>query len=346
MERKCLQAGTYMILLAIFLRLVSIGAVSAFFERPAVLTTVLALQTGRWISGTKTEPVSVLPPQTAPTEAQPTETTPPQTQPAPTAPAPEEEAARLSFSVGDADLVEVNSLNGYQVDVAAMLETPLRWNLYGDAPTVLILHSHGTESYEKTEDYVESSQFRTKDTGYNVVSVGERLKGRLEAAGIQVIHDETMHDDPSFNNAYVEARESIQDYLEQYPSICLVLDIHRDAVESASGEQLSYTIAADGQSTAQLMMVVGTDAGGRNHPNWQTNMALAVKLHAVLEKQNPGICRAISFRTQRFNQDLSPGGMLIEVGAAGNTRQEALLAADKLAEGIIALAQGTENTLY
>jgi stage II sporulation protein P len=88
------------------------------------------------------------------------------------------------------------------------------------------------------------------------------------------------------------------------------------------------------------MMVVGTDAGGNRHPNWQENMALAAKLHARLETLYPGVCRPISFRTQRFNQDLSAGAMLIEVGAAGDTLEEALVATRVLAEGILSLASG------
>ena len=93
------------------------------------------------------------------------------------------------------------------------------------------------------------------------------------------------------------------------------------------------------------MMVVGTDASGLAHPNWQSNMALAVKLHAQLEKTVPGICRPISFRSQRFNQDQSAGAMLLEIGSAGNTRQEALLAAEVLADSIGALAHGTAGEL-
>ena len=70
-------------------------------------------------------------------------------------------------------------------------------------------------------------------------------------------------------------------------------------------------------------------------------MALAAKLHAQLEKRFPGICRPISFRTERFNQDLSAGALLIEVGAAGDTLEEALVAVGALAEGIADLALGT-----
>ena len=100
----------------------------------------------------------------------------------------------------------------------------------------------------------------------------------------------------------------------------------------------------DGKESARLMMVVGTNAGGMNHPNWEENLALALKLHVVLEKRYPGLCRAISFRKQRFNQDLSPGAMLIELGAAGNTHAEALVAAEALAQGILELARGSATS--
>ena len=115
-----------------------------------------------------------------------------------------------------------------------------------------------------------------------------------------------------------------------------MLDIHRDAVEASDGEQLGFTVG----SAAQLMLVVGTDASGLSHPGWPENMSLAVKLHAQLEKNTPGICRPISFRSQRFNQDLSPGALIVEVGAAGNTRQEALEAVELLGQAVIDLAQG------
>ena len=120
-----------------------------------------------------------------------------------------------------------------------------------------------------------------------------------------------------------------------------MLDIHRDSVTDKNGKQVRLTADINGKKSAQLMLVVGTDANGLKHPDWPDNMALAVKLHAQLEKSVPGICRPISFRKQRFNQDLSPGALIVEVGAAGNSRQEALLAAEQLARAILALAKGT-----
>lgn len=327
LEKYCLQAGACMILLAVFLRLLSTGALAAVIEKPAVFSVLLFMETGRWAYGQAEEPESP-PPIVAPT---------PTPQPVPPAPAV---TPPLTFQAADADLVEVYNDCGYEADLEAMLQSPLSWDLTQDGPAVLILHSHGSEGYRDCDGY------RSVDTDYNVVAVGAHLKEQLEQAGIGVIHDTTMHDHPSYNQSYIEAREAIESYLQEYPTIRLVLDIHRDAVENADGTQRGYALDVNGQSTAQLMMVVGTDAGGRNHPNWKENLALAVKLHVQLQKQTPGICRPISFRAQRFNQDLSAGGMLIEVGAAGNTRQEALLGAEVLAEGIIALAHGTEGVLY
>jgi len=134
----------------------------------------------------------------------------------------------------------------------------------------------------------------------------------------------------------------VKEYLDKYPSIRLVLDLHRDAARDKEGNQAPLTATVQGRKVAKLMLVVGTNVRLK-HPNWPENMSLAVKLHALLEKNYPGICRPISFRNQRFNQDLSPGALLIEVGAAGNDRQEALASAELLAQTILELANGTEG---
>lgn len=248
--------------------------------------------------------------------------------------------AQAVFAADDANLVDINSYCGYETDVPAMLQTPLSWNLQQDAPTVLIVHSHGTESYENTENYQASSQYRTRDADYNMISIGAEVARILEAGGIKVLHDTTAHDDPSYSASYSQSRKSVKSYLEKYPSICLVLDLHRDAVQDKQGKQLAVTATYNGTTAAQLMLVVGTDVR-LSHPQWPENMSLAVKLHALLERNFPGICRPISFRSQRFNQDLSPGALLVEVGAAGNTRQQALEAARILGQTLLELSKGS-----
>ena len=174
-----------------------------------------------------------------------------------------------------------------------------------------------------------------------MVRVGAALKEALEAKGIGVLQDTTLHDHPSYSDSYVRSRETGQSYLSAYPTIRLVLDLHRDAASLDSSTQLSTRATVNGRDAAQIMLVVGTNAGGRHHPQWQENMALAMKLHAQLEKAHPGLCRPIGCRTERFNQDLSTGALLVEIGAAGDTLEEALVTAEALAEAIVALSLGT-----
>ena len=324
LQRRCLGIGSVMIVVAVILRLLSAGAwqtIATALEAEQTAAFLLYLETGRVVHPQ---------PETVPTETKPT--TLPTTVPTEPTEAP---AAVPCFTASDAELVQVRYHASYRPDLYQMVTSTLQWDLCIEAPTVLILSSHATESYDPTaEGYTPSGAYRTLDTDRNMISIGAYVAARLEEAGIRVIHDTTLHDYPSYNDSYIESRKTAQAYLEQYPSIRLVLDLHRDATDE-NAAQLDTSAQVDGVEAAQLMLVVGTRQDG-----WQSNMALAVKLTALLEKRDPGITRPISFRTQRFNQDLSAGALLVEVGAAGNTRQEALIAAGALADAIIELSKG------
>ena len=251
-----------------------------------------------------------------------------------------EEAAVPVFSPEDGALTELYYACSLRPDVQTLLTQPLSWDLTGEGPAVLILHTHTTESYTCSgEDYVETSDYRTLNEEYNMLSIGDRVGDILEGNGITVIHDRTLHDYPSYNGSYDHARKSIEEYLRQYPGIRLVLDLHRDATDGTNG-QLRTLATVGGKTAAQLMLVMGTDESGLTHDNWQANLSLALKLQVQLEKQAPGITRPTILRAQRFNQDLSTGALLVEVGAAGNTHTEALLAAEELAKAIVALSRG------
>ncbi len=327
-EQKVLRTGAIVIAMAILLRLAGGGVFSsavAFLAQPEIGSLLLLLETGR----------VVCPPPPDPPEA-PTQ---PGTEPSfPTEP----EKLQAVFSDTDAQAVYIRNYTKYAVSAADLLQKPLKWDLTENGPAVLILHTHTTESYENTEGYNQSSNYRTHDENYNMVSVGARLAALLEAAGIGVIHDKTIHDYPSFNGAYEHSRAAAQKYLQEYPNIKLVLDLHRDAFTDGNGKYLGTSVEAGGQKAARLMFVLGSDGGGLAHPGWEENTALGTKLYAQLEKLAPGICRQLSLTNQRYNQDLCPGSLLIEVGAAGNTRQEALHAMDYLAQAIIDLAYGTK----
>ena len=316
MEHRTLQISAAALAFALLLRL---GG--TWDNMPWELgSTLLFLSTGRLVTATEPEEVTELTTETLPEE-----------------PAAADGVIPV-FGMQQETLVQVNS--SWAVDTAALLQQPLHWQLKGETPTVLILHTHATESYEPTGAYQESSPYRTLDTAYNMISIGDRVTELLEAGGIRVLHDRTHHDYPSYNSAYSNAREALKTYLTENPSLCLVLDLHRDAREDETGKQKGETMEIGGKPVANLMLVMGSDKGNLPYPNWETNLALAVKLQAQLETEYPGLCRPVKLAASRYNQDLCPGALLVEVGAAGNTHEEALAAAELLAQGILALANG------
>ena len=317
---RVLRTGAAAIALAVVLKIfTSVPLPTKLFNAQSVSRWVIYLETGRILAETV--------PATQATEPTPTviEKEPP------------EEPRRLSFSPSDGELVKIRSSWDCALTPRELVMEKLDWDLTGDEPTVLIYHTHAMESYTPQTGEVP---FRTADLDYNMVSIGTRLAELLENAGISVLHDTTLHDAASYNGSYASSRETVEKYLAQYPSIRLVLDIHRDAAEDGNGHQVAATAETAQGDTARLMLVLGSEAGGLYNPNWQENYALAVKLQAVLEQESPGLCRELHLTDQRYNQDLSPGALLIEVGAAGNSHDEALRAMTPLAEAIAALAKG------
>ena len=243
----------------------------------------------------------------------------------------------------DAQGVAVRNSSREEPDYDALIAAPLEWKLEGSAPTVLILHTHTSESYERNgADYAQTSAYRTLDEGYNMLSIGDRLAQCLEAEGIRVIHDRQFHDYPDYSSAYTHARKGLERLLEENPGILLVLDLHRDAAEDGQ-KQLTTHITVNGTDTAQLMLVLGLGNTGLPNERWKDNLSLALKLQATLEAQSPGICRPMSLRAQRFNQDLAPYSLLVEVGAAGDSHEEALTAAEELAKALAALKNGSRR---
>jgi stage II sporulation protein P len=264
--------------------------------------------------------------------------------PPPTVPIP---PPGMVFSAMDMEYIHFQPAAdcGYYPDLQALLLQPLDWQLTSDEPTVLIIHSHATEGYSRQpgEDYIESSEYRTLDTGYNMVAVGDLLAAQLQAQGIGVVHDRQLHDYPSYSMAYTNARRSVEAYLQEYPSIRMVLDLHRDAALNPDGSQYATSATVDGVRSAQVMLLAGTDWMGGQHPNWEQNLSLALKLQVLLEQQYPGITRQTMLGSYLYNQDLCTGMLIVEVGTAGNALQEALRAIPPLANAIAALAQGANR---
>ena len=207
---------------------------------------------------------------------------------------------------------------------------PFGAELTGEAPQILILHSHGSEAYTPAADdgIVWSGECRTTDTRYNVVRMGDAMAEVFGQAGISVLHDRTLYDYPEYAGSYDRSLAAIDRYLKEYPSIRFVLDVHRDAIETSSGSQVKVISEIDGQGTAsQLTLVVGSDGGGLSHPDWMENLRLAVALQDNILQSYPTLMRPILLRNSRYNQHATTGSLLVEVGTAGNAPEEAELAA-------------------
>ena len=321
-ERRCIRMCAAVLLCAVVLRLWSAGAlapVGQALSRSETASFLLYLHTGRVIRSLPEQDWEELPPASQP--------------------ALRDQVQKRTFRAADAALVAIDDTCGKAPDAAALLTAELDLDLTGPGPKVLILHTHTTESFTQTADrYEESSPYRTLDAGHNMIALGKIVADILREAGVEVIHDTTLHDYPSYNGSYSHAAAAAKAYLEQYPSIGLILDLHRDAADTPTG-QLATRCTVGGEKSAQLMFVVGTDTR-LNHPDWEKNMSLALKLQVLLEQKNPGLTRPNLLRGCVFNQDLLAGMLIVEVGTAGNSLAEALTAMPPLADAIAILSAG------
>lgn len=227
------------------------------------------------------------------------------------------------------------------------LQKPFAAALGKEEPQVLILHTHGSEAYTPVPgtEIVWSGDYRTTDYRYNVVRVGDEMAEVLGEAGLSVLHDRTLYDYPNYTGAYDRALAAIQKYLERYPSIRFVLDVHRDAIEDGQGNQYKAVSEVEGAGvSAQMSLVVGSDGSGLEHPDWLENLRLAAAVQQDILEHYPTLMRPVLLRNSRYNQHATTGSLLLEVGAAGNSPEEAVLAGRLFAERLAAvLKEKAEN---
>lgn len=288
----------------------------------------------------------------------------PALEPLPTAPVKEQavDAETVSDNGAPAKTLLPAGTEGYTVCGSAYISNSTRYTLTEeslrrpfsaalaetDGPQVLIIHTHGSEAYTPPagESVVWSGEYRTTDSRYNVVNVGDAMAEELGAAGISVLHDRTLYDYPSYGEAYDRSLAAVRDYLAQYPSIRFVLDVHRDAVADSEGRQYKVVSAlSEENAAAQLTLVVGSDGSGLEHPDWMENLRLAVALQQRILEDHPTLMRPLLLRNSRYNQHTTTGSLLVEAGAAGNSPEEAELAGRIFARQLAALLteQGEKN---
>ena len=250
----------------------------------------------------------------------------------------------VNLTEADSNYVQIKYSCSSTPDIPALLNQSLSWDLTTEEPAVLIIHTHGTEAYTPTPgmEYTENGgEYRTTNSDVNMIALGEELTRQLQAAGINAIHDQEYYDYPDYEASYDVCRVALEKHMKEIPSLKLVIDLHRDSAEYSDGSQWATSATVDGQEAAQVMLVIGTDRY-YEHPNWEQNLSVALKLHALMEKEHPGSTRPLDLRKQRFNQDLCTGAIIAEIGSAGNTYEQALVGVTVLAEAVIQLTYGAK----
>ena len=229
--------------------------------------------------------------------------------------------------------IRINNETSYDIDVSDMLKRMPDIQKSKNGVTILILHTHATESYTSEKELYTTEDERTEDCDKNVVRVGRELRKTLEEQGFSVIHDETLHDKQAFYESYKRALNTIEVHLKQNPEIGVVIDLHRDSI-TRTDYAISPVIEIEGKKAAQIMLVMGTDKNGLSHSKWKENLRLGILLQKQLNSDYPGLARQLNLRKERFNQHATTGSMLIEVGASANTLEEAVYSANLIGKSL------------
>lgn len=238
----------------------------------------------------------------------------------------------LPTDLAAADAASLKNDTSYNVDMTAIAKAAVlrEAESISAEPLVLIVHTHGTEGFSAEGSAFYSEDFnqpRTEDASKNIVAVGKILADALNKKGIPTLHCETMHDKDSYIAAYDRSAESIRRYLEKYPSIRYVFDVHRDSLVRADLTKLRPVTLHGGQPCAQLMMIVGSDEKSTGTYDWQSNLILAAAIQQELAEGTLGVARQLYLRGATYNQQYAKYGLLLEIGACGNSLSEAKAAA-------------------
>ncbi len=178
------------------------------------------------------------------------------------------------------------------------------------------MHTHGTEAYaqDTNNPYVQSDPARTTDERFNMIKVGDEIATVFTELGFSVLHDRNLYDYPAYSGSYDRSKAAVEKYLAQYPTIKIVLDVHRDALIGSDGTVYKAVSAVDGKKAAQILLVVGSNDGGLEHPKWRENLTLAVQIQMSMNTLYPTLARRLPSEPPGSISS-SHGSLLVEVAA-------------------------------
>ena len=236
-------------------------------------------------------------------------------------------ASVSTLSVSDKGVI-VSNIAKKSFNISELLKRPLKFDKNSSGYKILILHSHTTEAYFPVD--------RSDDQSNNIVKVGQEFEKVFNENGIKALHITKVHDAP-YSLSYKNSLETVTNTLKNNPSIEIVIDVHRDAVFDKNNEKLKPVCTIEQKNAAQVMIVTGTDAGGLPHNNWSDNLAFSLKVQQKMNEQYKGLARPINLSKERYNTHTTKASIIFEVGANGNTIDEAVLGAHYAALSIVSL---------
>lgn len=238
--------------------------------------------------------------------------------------------------------VKVKNVNDTKINIKKLLSKKADITVTDKSqPTVLIFHTHTTEAYQILDRsfYAQGFITRSEDSAKNMIRVGEAICEQLEKAGYKVLHDKTIYD-KQYNGAYDRSREKVREYLKKYPSIQVVLDIHRDAIQYTDGTKVKPVSEIMGKKCAQMMIISGCQESGNGisgFDDWEYNLVFALHLQKKLEDIFPGITRPLYFCPRKYVMNESHCNLLIEMGTDANTLSEGVYSGKCLGTALASL---------
>lgn len=229
-------------------------------------------------------------------------------------------------SFGDVEVQNKIPTSFYDLNIENLLKQKADLQIKDiSKPTILIYHSHTTESYSLLDVgyYTKSADLRSKDAARNMVRVGDEICKVLESKGFNVIHDRDTHDE-NYSGSYASSRKNMEEYLEKYPSIEITIDVHRDSITYNNGTKVKPTATVNGKKAARMMIISGCEYGKvKNFSDWEYNLRFSTAVTNKLNQMYSGIMRPILFSERKYNMDLTKNSFLLEVGTDANTLDEA-----------------------
>lgn len=235
-----------------------------------------------------------------------------------------------TLSKGD---IYIKNQTSKEIDIDTILSNKpnLKITLNSKKPQVLIVHTHATECFfpSLVEHYPADWGERDDDISKNIVEVGKVIAQKLNIAGIKTIQSKVLHDKESYTGAYDRSRETIKYYLKKYPSIKVVIDVHRDAINEEDGDKIRPIVEINNKTASQIMIISGCQSGPiTGYPNWRKNLRFSTRLQQKLEQTYPSLARPLFFAEKKYNQDLCENSFLLEVGSQANLLSEAKYSAE------------------